>query len=226
MSARIAKEGAPPNRRPSPEAVAARLKEAELEHKRGERKHAPPRPFMGPHDVRRKEAAWLMKKRGLPSERIKTLLDDISRSIGFGDANRLGEYLKLRGAEKDAFRIRQIRPIDRTREDQKRINQARKNDRKRAKRKVITPMSADELQSGAILGALDETTWRSARDLDAVLAECPAFGKVTSRASRKAIIRRAFGKLAAFDLIEVEDQMTANGLAVYARRLPSRNVVH
>jgi hypothetical protein len=212
----------PPNQRPTPEVVTVQLREVALKYKRT------PRPFVGLYDVRHREVGWLIKKRGLPPERIALMLDEISASVGFGDSDRIGQHLKLLGQEKDAFRIRQIRPIDRTKEDQRRLNRARDNARQKAKRQATKglSMSIDELQSGAIIGALDHETWRSARDVDGLLAGCPAFKNVATRASRKAIIRRAFGKLAAADLIEIEDQIGQNGIATHARLLHARGGVH
>jgi hypothetical protein len=205
---------AAPNQRPPPEAIAARLGEVAARYEKK------PQPFTGLADIRHREAQRLLRGRGLSSEERKAQINQISASIGFGSSARLSKHLKLLGVEKDRLHIHQLPAIDRTREEQIKVNRARDKDRKRAERKAVRPVSTDELQSAAILGALDQETWRSARDVDALLAECPAFKKVTSRASRKAIIRRAFGKMAAFGVIEVEDQMSNNGVAIYARLLP------
>jgi hypothetical protein len=87
----------PPNRRPSPEVIAARLGEVATRYERK------PRPFDGLDKARRDETRWLLRGRGVSSEEIKAQIDRISASIGFGNSKRLSQRLKLLGTEKDSL---------------------------------------------------------------------------------------------------------------------------
>ena len=204
----------PPNQRPPPEVAAALIRIARLNYKR---------PFTGAADIRRREALWLLRGRGTPDDEIKAQIGQISASVGFGSSKRLGAHLKLLGVEKDQFKIRQLRPIDRTPEQQAELNRTRRNERKREKRPNAEATKEAHMTVKARLGEIVATlgeTWQSAREVGDSVATSPAFSGLAIP-SRQRIIRRAIGKLVELGTVETEDRMGPYGLATHVRRLPA-----
>jgi hypothetical protein len=212
---------APPNQRPPPEVAAALIRLARLNYKR---------PFTGAADIRRRETLWLLRGRGASDGEIKARIGQISASVGFSNSKRLGQHLKLLGAEKDQFNIRQLRPIDRTPEQQAELNRTRRNERKREKRAAAKAMKEAHMtiksRLDEIVDALDTETWRNVREVGDSVAASPAFRGLTSILSRQAIMRRSIGRLVALGAVETEERMGPYGPAVYVRRLSGSVTVH
>jgi hypothetical protein len=205
---------APPNQRPPPEVVAARLSELDRAH----RKRRRPYTFTGPADVLRAEARWLLKSRGLSPDEIEARI----AGVRVWNSKRAGEHFRLSGADKDKFRIRQMRAFDRTTKEQAEIVRSRKNERRRTKRVIAnkgkTPMKID-MRLGEVVAQLDYEVWRSGREIGDALSTSPAFAELKTTVSRQAMIRQLIGKLVKRGEAETDMRAGPFGMATYARRL-------